>query len=79
MELSLAQNGPYLASSYLWWEKFNEVLGASGTGLYPLWEESSMGGARVPRVKGLPGEVCHKASGLLGSGCCYHFSLGRGG
>ena len=61
------------------WEKFDQVLGASGTGLYRLWEERSMGGARVPGVKGLPGEVCPKASGLLANRDCYHFSVGRGG
>ena len=49
------------------WEKLQEVLGASGTGLYPLWEERSMGGARGSRVKRLPGEVCPKASGLHSS------------
>ena len=49
------------------WEKLKEVLGASGTGLYPLWEERSMGGARGSQVKRLPGEVCPKASGLHSS------------
>lgn len=61
------------------WEKCNEVLGASGTGLYPLWKERSMGGARVPRVKGLPGEVCPKASGLLASRAVITFQWGEEG